>query len=86
VFACLFVLVRIVADPRSIVLNSQMRRIDLFCKLLGPIAISMADAISTIVAIYVVLGLSLASVGVEYLTIADVSLAPEIMSLSSMYN
>lgn len=79
-------LVRSVADPRSIVLNSQMRRIDLFCKLLGPLAISMADAISTVVAIYVVLGLSLASVGVEYMAIADVSLAPEIMLLSSIYN
>ncbi|PWW77267.1 hypothetical protein C7212DRAFT_357277 [Tuber magnatum] len=54
------------------VLNSQMRRIDLFCKLLGPLAVSMVDGISTVVAIYVVLGLNLASVGVEYFAIAGV--------------
>ncbi|CAZ81539.1 unnamed protein product [Tuber melanosporum] len=55
-----------------LVLNSQMRRIDLFCKLLGPLAVSAADGISTVVAIYVVLGLNLASVGVECFAIADV--------------
>ncbi|CUS11812.1 unnamed protein product [Tuber aestivum] len=60
------------------VLNSQMRRIDLFCKLLGPLAVSMADGISTVVAIYVVLGLNLVSVGVEYFAIAGVSLMLEV--------
>ena len=84
--ACLFVFVRSGANLKGIVLNSQMRRIDLFCKLLGPLAISMADGISTVVAIYVVLGLNLASVGVEYLAVAEVSLAPEIVPLGFIYN
>lgn len=50
-----------------------MRRIDLFCKLAGPLVIAMIDGFSTIIAIYVVLGLNLTSVGVEYSTIATVS-------------
>ena len=78
--ACLFAC-RSVANLKSVVLNSQMRRIDLFCKFLGPLAISMADEISTAVAIYAVLGLNLASVGVEYFAVAGVSLAPEAMPL-----
>ncbi len=56
------------------VLNSQMRRIDLLCKLLGPLAISLLDGLSTRIAILVTLGLSVASVGVEYLAIAQVIL------------
>ena len=55
------------------VLNSQMRRIDLMCKLLGPLAISLLDGLSTRIAILVTLGLSLVSVGVEYLAIAQVT-------------
>jgi hypothetical protein len=49
-----------------------MRRIDLFCKLIGPLAISLVDGISTTIAILVTLGLNLASVMVEYYTIAKV--------------
>ena len=53
-------------------LNSQMRRIDLACKLLGPLAIALLDAISTRDAIYATLGLSVSSVLPEYYTIAKV--------------
>lgn len=55
-------------------LNSQMRRIDLFCKLVGPLAIALVDGFSTQVAILVTLTLSMISVGVEYLAIAKVCL------------
>ena len=54
------------------VLNSQMRRIDLLCKLLGPLAISLLDGLSTRIAILATLGLSVVSVGIEYLAIAQV--------------
>ncbi|KAF8535620.1 Ferroporti-1 [Trichophaea hybrida] len=54
------------------VLNAQMRRIDLFCKLFGPLAISLIDGISTTIAIWVTLGLNVVSVTVEYFAIAEV--------------
>lgn len=49
--------------------NARMRRIDLFCKLVGPLTISLVDGGSTIVAIWLTLGLSCFSVGIEYFTI-----------------
>lgn len=49
-----------------------MRRIDLFCKLLAPVFISLIDSLSTRTAIWTVFGLNTASVGVEYLAIAQV--------------
>lgn len=54
------------------VLNSQMRRIDLFCKLIGPLVISIIDGLATQIALLVTLGLTLVSVGIEYLAIAQV--------------
>ncbi|KAK1757092.1 Ferroporti-1 [Echria macrotheca] len=54
------------------VLNARMRRIDLLCKLLGPLAISTIAIASTAVAIWVTLGMNLAAVAVEYLFIAQV--------------
>ncbi|KAL1726275.1 Ferroporti-1 [Schizophyllum commune] len=54
------------------VLNAQMRRIDLFCKLAGPFLISIVDGVSTEVAILVNLGMNLASILVEYFAIARV--------------
>jgi len=51
-----------------------MRRIDLFCKLVGPLAIALIDEISTKVAILVTLALSTLSVLVEYYTIENVLL------------
>lgn len=54
-------------------MNSQMRRIDLVCKLLGPFFIGILDSVSTETAILVNLAMNCASVIVEYFTIAKVS-------------
>ena len=53
-------------------MNSQMRRIDLICKLLGPFVIAMIDGVSTEVAILVNFGMNVASVPLEYYFIAQV--------------
>ena len=53
-------------------LNSQIRRIDLASKLLGPLAIALLDGVSTRDAIYATMGLSICSVVVECYTIAKV--------------
>ena len=55
-------------------LNSQIRRIDLASKLLGPLAIALLDGISTRDAIYATMGLSIFSVMLEYFTISKVRL------------
>ncbi|KAI7357194.1 putative Ferriportin iron efflux transporter [Hortaea werneckii] len=60
------------SDDRLAVLNAQMRRIDLFCKLVGPLVISFVDAASTKLAIVVTGSMTCASVLVEYFTIARV--------------
>lgn len=52
-----------------------MRRIDLFCKLIAPLFISFIDSYSTKVAVWTVFGLSTVWVVVEYLAIAQVSIA-----------
>jgi hypothetical protein len=52
-------------------INASMRRIDLFCKLLAPVFISLVDSFSTGGAIWTLLGLNTASVLVEYLAIAQ---------------
>jgi len=49
-----------------------MRRIDLMCKLMGPLFIALIDGISTEIAILVNLGMNVASVVVEYFAIAKV--------------
>ncbi|RMY03240.1 hypothetical protein D0868_07565 [Hortaea werneckii] len=59
-------------DERLATLNAQMRRIDLFCKLAGPLVISFVDAASTKLAIVVTGSMTCASVLVEYFTIARV--------------
>jgi solute carrier family 40 (iron-regulated transporter), member 1 len=56
-----------------IAMNSQMRRIDLVCKLLGPFFIGILDGVSTETAILVNLAMNCTSVVVEYFTIAKVS-------------
>ncbi|KAJ5782408.1 hypothetical protein N7457_004182 [Penicillium paradoxum] len=53
-------------------LNASMRRIDLFCKLIAPVFISLVDSLSTQYAIWTVFGLNTASVVVEYMAIAQV--------------
>lgn len=53
-------------------MNVQMRRIDLVCKLIGPLFIASIDSISTEKAILVNLVMNIASVVVEYFSIAKV--------------
>jgi iron-regulated transporter 1 len=60
-------------------LNSSMRRIDLVCKLVAPLSISLVDAYSTKAAIWAVLGQNMLSVIFEYFAIARVfSAIPEL--------
>jgi hypothetical protein len=58
-----------------------MRRIDLTCKLIGPLFIALIDGMSTEAAILVNLGMNVASVAVEYFAIAQVSPSTGIFSL-----
>lgn len=53
-------------------MNSQMRRIDLVCKLFGPFFIGVVDGVSTETAILVNLGMNCISVVIEYFSIAKV--------------
>ncbi|KAL6871889.1 Ferroporti-1 [Trichoderma novae-zelandiae] len=53
-------------------MNAQMRRIDLLCKLFGPLFIAMMDAQSSRVAIIVNCAMNAASLPIEYLAIARV--------------
>ncbi|KAI9042422.1 putative iron-regulated transporter [Aspergillus affinis] len=53
-------------------LNSQMRRIDLTCKLVGPLIIGLVDGLSTEIAIIVNFGMNMVSVPLEYYAIARV--------------
>lgn len=59
-------------EPARRLLSARMRRIDLFCKLVGPLTISLVAAASTRVALWTTLGMSGASVVVEYFCIAVV--------------
>lgn len=59
-------------EPRLATMNAQMRRIDLFCKLVGPLAVSLVDSYSTRAAVFATAALSATSVMVEYLAIARV--------------
>jgi solute carrier family 40 (iron-regulated transporter), member 1 len=51
-------------------MNSQMRRIDLFCKLISPLAIALIDGTSTKIAIQAILWSNVVSVVIEYALIA----------------
>jgi solute carrier family 40 (iron-regulated transporter), member 1 len=51
-----------------------MRRIDLFCKLVGPLVIALIDGFSTEMAILITLGWNVTSVAIEYYAIAKVPL------------
>ncbi|KAL9096792.1 MAG: hypothetical protein Q9163_006418 [Psora crenata] len=53
-------------------LNARMRRIDLFCKLVGPLFIALIDGASTKIAIFVTFGINLLSIPIEYFAIAQV--------------
>lgn len=54
------------------VLNSQMRRIDLVCKLAGPLIVALVDGYSTKIAVIAVLIMNASSVLIEYFAIARV--------------
>jgi hypothetical protein len=56
----------------SSVLNAKMRRIDLLCKLLGPLAISTISIASALIAIWATLAMNLISVVLEYVCIEQV--------------
>ena len=49
-----------------------MRRIDLVCKLVGPLSIALVNGASTSIAIFVTLGLNVLSMPLEYVTITHV--------------
>ena len=53
-------------------MNAQIRQIDLFCKLLGPFLIASLDQISTVVAIWTTLAMTVTSVFAEYMFIERV--------------
>ncbi|EFX03779.1 abhydrolase domain containing protein 12 [Grosmannia clavigera kw1407] len=57
-------------EPGRRLLNARMRRIDLFCKLAGPLAISLVSAVSVTAAIVVTLAVNTVSVLLEYYCIA----------------
>ncbi|SPO00604.1 related to iron transporter [Cephalotrichum gorgonifer] len=59
-------------EPARRALNARMRRIDLLCKLLGPLVISLVALSSTLIAIWVTLGMSGLSIVPEYLCIEKV--------------
>ncbi|KXT02903.1 hypothetical protein AC578_1806 [Pseudocercospora eumusae] len=59
-------------EQRLALMNAQMRRIDLFCKLIGPLAIAFVDGASPSIAILATGAMTAISVPVEYFTIARV--------------
>lgn len=59
-------------DSSRRTLNARMRRIDLLCKLLGPLVISAIAMASVLVAIWATLAMSGLSVVIEYISIAQV--------------
>src|SRR5437763_1676450 len=63
------------------IMNSQMRRIDLFCKLVSPLAIALVDGISTSVAIQTIFWTNAASVAIEYALMARTYAALPVLAL-----
>lgn len=59
-------------DTSSLELNARMRRIDLICKLVGPLFIALVDGASTKAAIWVTAGSNLIALPIEYFAIARV--------------
>lgn len=59
-------------ESRLQTLNAQMRRIDLFCKLVAPLAVALLDGWSPNIAVWSTLATNLISVGIEYFLIARV--------------
>ena len=66
-------------------LNSQMRRIDLVCKLVGPLAIALIDGYTMQVAIEVMFVMNILSICIEYFAIADIyRMVPALQSTRSI--
>lgn len=63
-------------------LNARMRRIDLFCKLAGPLFIALIDGASTKIAIFVTFGINALSVPIEYFAIAQVRTVHNILGVN----
>jgi len=63
---------RVCCSQREPVLNSQMRRIDLICKLAGPLFIALISGLSMDGAILFNFSMNILSVGYEYYAIAKV--------------
>lgn len=59
-------------EPARRIMNARMRRIDLICKLVGPLTISLVAAGSVPIAAYTTLAMNLASVVLEYVFIGTV--------------
>lgn len=59
-------------EERLSTLNSQMRRIDLFCKLIAPLVVSLLDTVSSELAIAGTGLLTIAAIPAEYFAIARV--------------
>ncbi|RMZ76630.1 hypothetical protein DV738_g4849, partial [Chaetothyriales sp. CBS 135597] len=72
VLALLACVEKLAAVLNLVSVNSQMRRIDLACKLLGPFLISVFDSVSTLLAIEINFGLNVLSIAVEYVMILKV--------------
>ena len=64
-------------------MNARMRRIDLSCKLLGPLVIALVAAASVPGAVYATLGMNLVSVLFEYIFIEKVRSRPLVLSVVS---
>ncbi|KAK9236556.1 Ferroporti-1 [Lipomyces kononenkoae] len=65
-------------------LNSIMRRIDLFCKMAGPLAISFLIGFTVLGSVWTILILNIVSIFVEYFTIARVyTLVPALATRAS---
>lgn len=71
----------------AIALNSQMRRIDLLCKLLGPLLISLLGAagVSLQECLLFIMATNVISVNIEYFTITKVSIQPKLITQSYIF-
>jgi len=65
------------SDQHLQTMNSQMRRIDLFCKLVAPLMIALIDGYSTKIAILITFSVTVVSLPLEYVLISKVYHAVE---------
>ncbi|KAK7417832.1 hypothetical protein QQX98_004306 [Neonectria punicea] len=65
-------------------LNAQIRRIDLICKLLSPFVIASIDEVSTVVAIWTTMAMTVLSVFAEYICIEQVTSELSLATASSL--